>query len=192
MNIIKKTVLALALTSSAFAGSYIIEDFDYTLNLNGSAISLSTFEARWGTFSGQVFTPLFGIPATDLNKGYISSAGDDMTVSLSAPDNSAPLALNTPLALALTTIADDADYSASAAQIVLIDPSWKAPSFTITSSDTTTFSANTTVLGAGTFSYNSGIEIINIVTTAIPEPSTFAALAGVSVLGLAALRRRRA
>jgi len=43
---------------------------------------------------------------------------------------------------------------------------------------------------ATSFSFNGGNEIINI--AAVPEPSTYAALAGVAVLGLAALRRRRA
>lgn len=35
-----------------------------------------------------------------------------------------------------------------------------------------------------------GMDNLNIVTSAVPEPSTYSALAGITVLGLAALRRR--
>lgn len=35
-----------------------------------------------------------------------------------------------------------------------------------------------------------GMDNLNIVTSAVPEPSTYAALAGIAVLGLATLRRR--
>jgi hypothetical protein len=70
---------------------------------------------------------------------------------------------------------------------IFTDPTWVVPSdgFTITFSNTT----------AGSFAQlgtTATPAFTKTVVSAVPEPSTYAALAGVAVLGLAALRRRRA
>ncbi len=46
--------------------------------------------------------------------------------------------------------------------------------------------------GPGTNATGGGKDFVLAATSAIPEPSTYAAFAGIAVLGLAALRRRRA
>jgi hypothetical protein len=192
MNYLKSLLIASLISVPAIAGSLLLEDFDHSFLVDGVALNDAlNYEVKWGTVSGSVFTPLFGNAINDNNVGYYvgSSTGPEITVSLNQADNTV-LTVGAPLALSFTLIADDGVYSSSADQIVLTDPSWTVPTFTLTSADIDTFTASTTVVGPGSFSFNGGNEIINIV--AVPEPSTYAALAGVAVLGLAALRRRRA
>jgi hypothetical protein len=59
-------------------------------------------------------------------------------------------------------------------------------------SETRTISFAVGILDTGDFNASSALAIDNVTLTAIPEPSTYAALAGLAVLGLAASRRRRA
>jgi hypothetical protein len=190
MNYLKSLLIASLISVPAIAGSLLLEDFDHSFLVDGVALNDGlNYEVKWGTVSGSVFTPLFGNAINDNNVGYYvgSSTGPEITVSLNQADNTV-LTVGAPLALSFTLIADDGVYSPSARQIVLTDPSWTVPTFTLTSADIDTFTPSTTVVGPGSYSFNGGNEIISV----IPEPSTYAALAGVAVLGLAALRRRRA
>ncbi len=203
----KHKLLLLAISLSAVAGinagSVALNDDSFTFQLNGSTVANGLYEVRWGSFSSGVFSAFYGNDDTVNNGAYIDTGSTPGTVeliaALTAGDNSVTGPANTRLYLSLTTLADDTNFSAATNQnsIVLSDPSWVAGTFTLLGPDLQyNFTANTSVSlltgqnPATSFAFNGGNEIINIV--AVPEPSTFAALAGVSVLGLAALRRRRA
>ncbi len=73
-----------------------------------------------------------------------------------------------------------------------LTPDWKTVSFSFTTSNTVTDTNlyfkvyDTSISGPST-----DVAFINASVSAIPEPSTFAAVAGGLVLGAALLRRRR-
>ena len=76
--------------------------------------------------------------------------------------------------------------SSGLARAVLTDSTWTAPTWTTTGNDKDVFfTANTTAV-FGSYSYNSGTEVIGLV----PEPST-GALMMIGAAGLVALRRLR-
>jgi hypothetical protein len=196
MNTSIKTAIALValagFSSGAKAGSFNLYDDTFSILINGTAAT-GSLEATWGTFSAGVFTPLAGIAS-----GYADLAGPELSAGFSGPDNTV-FAANVSPALAILSAADGTAYSASIPQIVLTDSSWVVSTFTLTGPDLTfEFSAGTVanqVNGvASSFTFGAtGNDVITIgSSTIIPEPSTYAALAGVAVLGLAALRRRRA
>lgn len=85
--------------------------------------------------------------------------------------------------------------SDSSEVIVFKNAAWTFPAFNALDTTADVFSlqdANTQVLGSGgTFSAFSG-SFTMISTATVPEPSAFAAIAGVLALGFVALRRRRA
>ena len=63
----------------------------------------------------------------------------------------------------------------------------------LTSSDGTTLLSGATMIGATFAGTNiAGVPSFQLTATAVPEPSTYAMLSGLCVLGFAALRRRRA
>ena len=202
MKKLASILVALAAISSAMAqvrtGIHII-DTSFSLSDGSTAITTSTplLEVRWGTFSGGVFAPVGGNTAISENAGYLGDSFGDgfLTVeaTLAYATNNV-IAAGTPLALAITSIADDGVYSSSAPQVILTDSSWVVPTFDAFAplALEAIFSSSTTaVRGQYVFS-STGNDTLNFQSSAIPEPSTFAALAGVAVLGLAALRRRRA
>jgi len=91
-------------------------------------------------------------------------------------------------------IYDTKTPSATTDWIIVTNPSWIATAQVFGSS---VAAADYNVSDAGTvLLYGSSLDLTKGVTalapSAVPEPSTYAALAGVAVLGLAALRRRRA
>ena len=172
---------------SANATDFGIYDGDYSFFNGASQITTGSYEVRWGTFAAGVFTPIGGLSSTSVNAGYNDLSSPEIIAQLSLGNNTL-IAAGTQLSLNLTLLADDAAYVASANEVILTDSTWVAPTFQLSGPRTdVVFTANTTAL-KGNYSYNGGNEIFSTV----PEPSTFAALAGVSVLGLAALRRRRA
>jgi hypothetical protein len=185
------------------AGSVALNDADFTFQLDGATLPGGLYEVRWGSFASGVFSPFYGNLDTINNGAYIDTGFVPGTVeliaALTAGDNSVTGPANTQLYLSFSTLSDDSDYAGATNlnSIVLTDPTWVAGTFTLLGPDLQySFSSSTTVsLLAGqnpatSFSFNGGNEVINIVS--VPEPSTYAALAGVAVLGLAALRRRRA
>ena len=202
MNL-KSIASALFVSSAAAltAGTVTLSDLNFSFQLNGTNVASGLYEVRWGTVSSGVFTPLFGNTNVTDNGAYIDTGTPELLATFSAADNNA-IASGAPLALSLSTLVDDSSYALATNlnSIVLTDPLWVAGTFTLVAPDLVyNFSTNTAVSlltgqnPATSFAFNGGNETINIVTgAAIPEPSTFAALAGVSVLGLAALRRRRA
>jgi hypothetical protein len=81
----------------------------------------------------------------------------------------------------------DIDYtiSGSALRDLSADITWAGFLFT------SVYSRNTTTNGQSAGFFEAGISGISINATPVPEPSTFAALAGFGALGFTALRRRR-
>lgn len=195
MNTIKLLVASVAAGIASTAYSNSISIFDDTFSfLNGSSsVANGTYDARWGTFSGGVFTPFLGASENVNNSGYIAldPFGNEIQVSFAQTNNNV-VAASTQLALAFTATLDGSSYSDSAPQVILTDASWVAPTFVFLSTPIVQFSmtANTTAL-RGTYSFNGGNQVLNIASSAIPEPSSFAAIAGLGILGFAASRRRR-
>ena len=198
----KKTLIALSALSLSIAGvkagSVTLENFDISaFNVGGAPIT-STISAIWGTYSGGVFTPLLSSTQSDDNTGYLDGTGQELSVNFSQTDNTV-IAASTPMFVSIYNVAGGAGFStwsSSAAQIVLSDPSWVAPTFTFSDpSDTWSLTANTIANsfngGTGTYNYNSGSPHV---TLAVPEPSTYAvlALSGLALGGYAMRRRRRA
>jgi hypothetical protein len=187
-------VLTLALCSTRlFAGSVTITDFSITaFNPSGVAYT-EQLSALFGTYAGGVFSPLIVSSPTDgVNTGYLINADQEFQLNISQGNNNNVVA-GTPL---FASIYQGINYSPSAAQIVLSDPSWIAPTFTITTPELGwVLSESTTavsVLGqTGTFNYNGESPEV---TLAVPEPSTYAllSLAGLALGGYAARRRLRA
>jgi MYXO-CTERM domain-containing protein len=193
MNTSIKTAIALValagFSSGVKAGSFNLYDDTFSILINGAAAT-GSLEATWGTFSAGVFTPLAGI-----DSGYADLAGPELSAGFSGPDNTV-FAVNVSPALAILSAADGTAYSASIPQIVLTDSSWVVSTFTLTGPDLAfELSAGTVAnqVNGVPSSFTFGATGNDTITIGIiPEPSTFTALAGVAVLGLAALRRRRA
>ena len=195
MRTIIATALSLTAGGLAYAGSVTLSDSDFSVkNSIGATVTAETaFEARWGFFSGGIFTPIYGSASVEGNQGYlyVSPGGNEISVGLSAGDNTVVPA-GSALYLAFLDAVDDTVYSGSINQIVLSDPSWIAPTFTAVTPtlDFALTSQTTVVKGqASQYSYNSGNQVISF--QSVPEPSSYAALAGMMVLGAVATRRRR-
>lgn len=99
------------------------------------------------------------------------------------------------------TVADQATFTSAPTKLTfsgLNTASWSALSFTAGSAlsigSAATLPGNSTITGFGLYATTGTAgtgRFDDFTVTAIPEPSTFAALAGLGVLGLAASRRRR-
>jgi hypothetical protein len=202
MKKLVSVIVALTAISSSIAqvhtGIHLI-DTSFNLSDGSTAITTSTplLEVRWGTYAGSVFTPVGGVSAITENAGFLGDPFGDGFLTVEATlayANNTVIAAGTPLALAITSIADDGNYSSSASQVILTDSSWVVPTFDAFAATAleAVFSASTVAV-RGQYVFSAvGNDTLNFQSTVIPEPSTYAALAGVAVLGLAALRRRRA
>lgn len=189
----KNILLAATLSAGAFASlsnanTFGLYDDTFSLFNGETAITSGVFEARWGSWDGSLFTPYLGNNAVAGNSGYIDIESPELVANLSQGDNN-NVPVGASLFLALTLIPDDGVYVSSNTEAILTDPSWVAPTFVFLENPfiSAVFSQNTTAV-KGQFSFNGGNEIINLV---IPEPSSFAAIAGLAVVGMAATRRRR-
>jgi hypothetical protein len=193
MNIKNKFVAAaisLASVVSSYASVFSIYDGDYSFFDGANQITTGAYEVRWGTYVSGVFTPVAGVSSSDASQGYNDPSSPEISALLSLGNN-VDIAAGTQLALNLTFLADDSNYVSAVKEVILTDATWVAPTFALVGPEVAVaFTSSTTAL-KGSYSFNGGNEVFTI-APAIPEPSTYAALAGVAVLGLAALRRRRA
>jgi len=182
-------IAALTLCSSAaFANSVGIADFTFSFFNGPSAVTTGAYDARWGSFSGGLFTPFLGAVSTNDNLGYFDASGPEIAVTFAQIDNS-NVAAGTQLSLSLTLAEYASIFSNAAPQVILTDPSWIAPTFVFLTEPQIVFSfTSNTTAQRGLFSFNGGNEILN---TVIPEPSSFAALAGLAAVGMVVTRRRR-
>jgi len=156
---------------------------------NGAtAVTTGVFDVRWGTFTGSTFVPFYGAVASTSNDGYIGNPFGDFELfsTLNASDNSVAIA-GTQMYLAVTILPDNTNYISSINEAVLTDTSWIVPTLTLVGNPLDLFLTANTVAVKGFFNFNPTLSTI----TAIPEPSSFAAFAGLAVLGLVGSRRRR-
>ena len=190
MNL-KKILLSasvLLAACSVKANSVSIYDDSFSLFNGATQITTGTYNVLWGTFTGGAFTPLLGVAPSDDNSAYIDVASPELSATFTQTNNS-NITAGSQFALAITLLADNTDYVSSLNEVILTDTSWTAPTFVFLADPIISFElTNSTTALKGSYSFNGGNQVLTI----IPEPSTYAALAGVAVLGLAALRRRRA
>jgi len=200
----KKAILPIIAFALVFAdsrgGTIAVGNFDISAQLPDSTPITDTISAMWGSYSGGTFTPFFSNTQSAINTGYLDGAGAELSVVLVQSDNNI-IAAGTPMFVSIFNVpggAGTSTWSSSAEQIVLSDPAWLAPTFTLTTPELfldVTASTTAMALGqfggdTGTYNFNGGSPEV----TLVPEPSTYAllGLAGLALGGYAARRRRRA
>jgi len=199
MNLKLISLASITAVSSVFAGGLALSDTDFTFNINGVPLAPGVYEARFGTVTSGVFTPYFGTEVNANSSGYFDMgvATREIQGGVNTSNNSV-VNIGTQVAYSMSTLPDDSSYATVGASnsVVITDPSWIVSLFTFTSEDQSfVLTSNTSVLllsgqnPATSIAFNNGNEIINLVT--VPEPSTYAVVAGIAVLGLASIRRRR-
>ncbi|MEI6492742.1 MAG: PEP-CTERM sorting domain-containing protein [Verrucomicrobiota bacterium] len=170
-------------TLSIFDDSFIVSNYPVTSNI---------LSGRWGTWDSlnSVFTQAV---TSSLNAGYVDLSTPELSITLNQLNNTVYTA-GTPLALAIFT-----DGSADAQTLnwggtvtraaVLTDSSWVAPTFGNNANPVDwVFTINTAAV-KGTFSYNAGNQLIGLAT--VPEPTTWALLAGSLTMVMVFRRRSR-
>lgn len=188
-NALKYITLSAGLVLSAGAETMAIFDDSFTIsNPQGSNI----LSARWGTWNGSQF-----IQGSSGNSGYVDRSGSvpELSILLNQVDNSA-YTQGAQLAVAIFTNgsldAQELNWSGATFGAVLTDASWMAPAFSNNASQVSFVLSGTTSAVKGSFNNNGGNQTIGLASvSAIPEPSTYAALFGAAALGMAACRRRR-
>jgi hypothetical protein len=193
--------LALAVSSSQ-AGTIAVGNFDISAQLPNNTPITGTISAMWGSYSSatQTFTPFFSNTQSAINTGYLDGSGAELSVVLVQSDNNI-ISVGTPMFVSIFNVpggAGTSTWTSSAEQIVLSDPAWLAPAFTLTTPELfLDVTASTTAMALGQFGGDTGSFNINggsPQVTLVPEPSTYAllSLAGLALGGYAARRRLRA
>ncbi|KAF0094240.1 MAG: hypothetical protein E1N59_2131 [Puniceicoccaceae bacterium 5H] len=144
----------------------------------------------------------FSIDSYDLSylsRTFTVNAGDTITFDWKFLTNEFPDAFNefNDTAFFATSFGDlgalaqvnSASYMDFPSAIVSYESDWMSGSITATSSGSMTLLFG--VVDDGGNEVASMLAVDNLTITAVPEPSTYAALAGLGVLGLVVLRRRR-
>jgi hypothetical protein len=194
----KTTLKYLLISACLFQASKAetISMFQDTFSIVNTQTS-SLLSARWGTWDGTQFTQSI---LSDINSGYADPSAPELQVSLNQTDNSNFTAGNK-FALAIFTDGNTGDrstlnWSSAKFGTVLIDTNWTIPSFSNNTNAISFILNDSTSAVIGSFVNNGGVQIIGMdaisVTTGsnIPEPSSYAAIFGLSVLGMAHFRRR--
>lgn len=182
--------LAVAATATTKVNAEIISIFDSNFSFLSVPINSEFLSARWGIWDGSQFIQ---ITTNSSNTGYVEFESPEIFVGLTQVDNTIYTAGNQ-LALAFYTDgspdAQTLNWSpTSGFGAVLTDTSWIVPTFANNANIISyNLSANTIAL-VGAYSFNGGNEVITLAP--IPEPATFAAFAGMAMLGLAVVRRRK-
>lgn len=164
--------------------------YDDTFSILVGTTTLPTsepmFSALWGTWNSTTlaFTPVVAISSS--NTGYVDLSSPEISAAINQTSN-ANISAGSQLSLAiyrvtLQTVGGNAlsgNYSSSATQAVLTDVAWVVPAFANNANPVPfTFTGNTSAL-LGSYSFNSGDQII----TLIPEPSSMSLM----VIGLASV-----
>jgi len=192
--------LPLLLLPKAQAGSVSVNDFDITAFGPNATPITSTISAMWGTYNAGTFTPLLGTSQVPNNTGYLDGGGNELAVFFTQSDNNL-IAPGTAMFVSIFDVpggAGSSTWSSTAAQIVLNDPTWIAPTFTLTTPQLDwALTASTIAMPLAQFGGDTGSYIFNSGNpeiTLVPEPSTYAllGLAGLALGGYAVRRRRRA
>lgn len=201
-QIIRSFAVVGASVTSAFAANTYNIFTDATGDLqffqpNGTTPFLSNYFFEAGVITGSDFSPSgivsnfisLGAPVNwdptlvDTGSGLRGGASISLDYSNAYPVGVSPGQVIVLWAYDSKLVSDTSDW------VVITNPSWLV---TPIAGDTALDARDYTITDSGTvFRFGSldGNKIISAV--AIPEPSSFAALAGLSVLGLVAARRRR-
>jgi hypothetical protein len=193
-------LLMFVSSGSSRAGSVSVNDFDISAFAADASPITATISAMWGTYSGGAFTPLLSFTQSAQNTGYLDGSDNEFVVAFIQSDNSI-IAADTPMFVSIFNVpggAGTSTWSSSAEQIVLSDPTWVAPTFTLTQPQLDWALTSSTVAmslaqfggSTGTYNFNDGAPQV----TLVPEPSTYAllGLAGLALGGYAMRRRKRA
>jgi hypothetical protein len=189
--------LSILLPDYSKAGSVTVEDFSVTAFYPASTPITGTISAMWGSYSGGVFSPFFSSTQSAINTGYLDGAGNELAVVLTQSDNNT-ITAGANLFVSIFNVpggSGTSTWNSGAPQIILSDPTWVAPTFTLTTpTDVFGLTASTVALpfngATGTYSFNAGSPSV---TLAVPEPSTYALLSlfGIALGGYAYRRRVR-
>ena len=174
--------LLTCIASPSFGSVVRLSDGSISVAILGTAYTntLQDIGARWGVWDSvtSTFSEITG------SAGYYSADLEELKVDLDRSSQVVPV--GSLLALAVYQAAPQTGFSSAFNHAILTDSSWGAPTFDLSPTvNLRSFTANTTA-NVGQFSFNGGVEQINLV----PEPST-GALMMIGAAGLVALRRLR-
>ncbi len=183
-------LVALLAANGSWAETLSIYDDSFTMvSVPGSVGSSGILSGRWGVWDSSTSTFTQAVTST-LAAGYVDLGGPELSITLNQINN-ATYTNGTLMALAIFTNGSSDSQALNYSptynfRAVLIDPLWKAVGFANNANMVNyVFSSNTTAV-VGSFSYNSGAEVI----TLVPEPATGSLLL-LGGAGLIALRRLR-
>lgn len=177
--------LFFGVTRPVAASNLAIFDDSFSLFNGSTQVTGVALAAVWGTWSGSTFIPNQNIYA-DGGFGYADLTGPELNVIINRVDQTQYVA-GTQMSLAIFNKPDLSNWDATVAKAVLTDTSWIAPAWSLVGGDlSVNFTANTSAL-LGSYSFNSGNEVI----TMIPEPNT-ASLLIMAGLGIFLRKRKSA
>lgn len=185
--------LIFLLTSNLLkAETLSIFDDSFTFVSAQSLLDGQTYSARFGVWNGDFDQRVTGPANTGVMEISLSSDFFELTAGVSQIDNT-NFAVGEQFSVAIFS---DGSNDAQALNwsdgslidfVILTDPSWLIPTFSNNSAFIFySFSSNTTAV-AGGFDWNGGSPIL----TAVPEPSTYAAIVGLLALAMVGYRRFR-
>jgi hypothetical protein len=173
---------------TTFAGLFFADSTDTLYNSNG-LITVGYF----GNIGGQSDFASYLADFTQIGSETAFGAADNGYLSASA-STFADVSGQTAYVLVLGGVTDFANAASATSYSIFGDSGWAALPAAGTPpavANLLTLAPDNIVVGSFAASSTSG-TLSGITTTAVPEPSTFAALAGLCALGAVMVRRRRA